>query len=156
MELCDAFTQLLKSVAHLSPWWHVIKSPINHESLKGLTLADYIGYNENHFLILLEIAGLITQHKNGVYSVLNSLWTSYFSEFNLDNEMTKQLNNDIANIMECYYVRLGGNIGCHMPKDQCLSKKNDNLLVKPRFNKRQQFTLDFINICNHILSHACS
>ena len=57
-ELREAFSVLLKSLSHLAPYWHIIKQPVDDPKVTEKTLADFIGYEEAHFMVLMELLGV--------------------------------------------------------------------------------------------------
>ena len=95
-EICDAFVTLLKKLSQLSPWWYIIKSPNGEIINNDFTLADYLGYDHLHFMILLEIAGLASLHnKHNGYCVTPKDWVFFFNEYQLNNEVKKYQNRHL-------------------------------------------------------------
>ena len=89
-EICDAFATLLKSLSQLSPWWHIIKPPNGEIINNDFTLTDCLGYDHSQFMILLEIAGLMSLHnKHNTYCAAPKDWVFFFNEYQLNNEVTK-------------------------------------------------------------------
>ena len=56
---------------------------------------------------------------------------------------------------ECHYIRIGDDVGCHLPKVQFATKRGQLVPTKPRFNKRRQHAINFTSTCNAVLSQAC-
>ena len=75
----DAFAHLLRCLLYLSPWWNVFKSPPNTSHITSLAFADYIGYNANQFVILLEIAGLASIYEGDVYVTFEKEWNEFLA-----------------------------------------------------------------------------
>ena len=154
-EICDAFATLLKSLSQLSPWWHIIKPPNGEIINNDFTLTDCLGYDHSQFMILLEIAGLMSLHnKHNTYCAAPKDWVFFFNEYQLNNEVTKYRNKALEN-KECHYIRIGDDVGCHLPNVQFATKRGHLVPTKPRFNKRRQYAIGFTSTCNSVLSRAC-
>ena len=81
---------------------------------------DYFGYDDkHHFLILMEIAGLMSYNSciHDGYFVSQLDWKQFFDGYKLNNEITNCQNNNVVNKKASYYLGIGGKFGSVFSKE---------------------------------------